>query len=111
MKFQIAVAGLVPAFLTAACPTGPTRPDTFTLRAVSPGSEADGFTVQASRSNLLLNAPDQAATCAQPLEEDVATFFLRDGGLYLYATDAPQAVYTDRSGMGMSSPLPSPPQP
>lgn len=103
MKFQIKSAVLASVGLVAAA-AAQTTSTTFTLEAVRPGDAVDSMAVGASISNLWLNLPEQNATCRYPIDEDIATFYLRDGALYLYATHAaPQMLYADRSGMGMSS--------
>jgi hypothetical protein len=104
MKFQLALAAALPVVLATPCPTGPTA---FQLVATNTDSTATGMAVQASISNLWLGLSSQNATCLEPLEEEAATFYLRDGGLYLYSTKAaPQIIYADRSGMGTSLTLP-----
>lgn len=100
MKFQVAFTALSSAILAAAAPT---TSSAFTLKVSSPESPINGMAVGASIGNLWLNLPAQNATCQHPVDEDIATFYLRDGELYLYATKAaPQMLYTDRSGMGKS---------
>jgi hypothetical protein len=101
MKFQLGLAALCSAALAAATPV---ESSAFTLRAKAPCNLANSLAVSASIGNLWLNLPEQNATCQHPLDEDIATFYLRDGSLFLYSTEAvPQIVYTDRSGMGKPS--------
>lgn len=72
----------------------------FGLMALRSGSEIHFAPVDAARSSLFLDLPAQNASCDNGAA-DSATFYLQDGGLYLYAQSAtPQQLYTDRSGMG-----------
>lgn len=83
-------------------PGAPLSPGaTFSLMALRSASEVHFAGFEAAKGSLLLKLPSQNASCdAGPA--DHATFFLKDGGLYLYAASAtPQQLYADRSGMGM----------
>ncbi|KAI1407892.1 cell wall protein PhiA [Hypoxylon sp. FL1857] len=87
--------------LPQATPWAPLSPDAkFSLMALRSASEVHFSSVEAAKSSLFLNLPNQNASCdAGPA--DYATFYLQDGGLYLYAASAtPQQLYVDRSGMG-----------
>lgn len=88
--------------------TGPKNP--FQLMSLRSASPVHFGSFSASKSSLLLNLPKgkQAAKCDKN-PEGVATFYIKDGGLYLYnkGNGKPQQLYVDRSGMGMSF-LPSP---
>ncbi|KAI1212124.1 cell wall protein PhiA [Annulohypoxylon truncatum] len=80
---------------------GPLAPDAkFTLMSLRSGSEIHYASFEAAKSSIFLKLPSQNASCdAGPAE--AATFFLQDGGLYLYAESAtPQQLFADRSGMG-----------
>ncbi|KAF3054863.1 hypothetical protein GL218_07730 [Daldinia childiae] len=73
---------------------------TFSLMALRSASEVHFAGFEAAKGSLFLKLPSQNASCdAGPA--DYATFYLKDGGLYLYAASAtPQQLYADRSGMG-----------
>ncbi|KAI8959399.1 cell wall protein PhiA [Daldinia sp. FL1419] len=72
----------------------------FSLMALRSASEVHFASFGAAKSSIFLKLPSQNASCdAGPA--DYATFYLQDGGLYLYAASAtPQQLYVDRSGMG-----------
>ncbi len=99
------------AAAAAASPCKHERPDSgipagakFQLQALRSASEIHFAPFSAAKSSLFLNLPDQGASCDK--EADSATFYIQDGGLYLYAASAtPQQIYVDRSGMGMSTSL------
>ncbi|KAK6956049.1 hypothetical protein Daesc_001319 [Daldinia eschscholtzii] len=87
--------------LPQATPGAKLAPDAkFSLMALRSASEVHFAGFDAAKSSLFLNLPNQNASCdAGPA--DSATFYLQDGGLYLYAASAtPQQLYVDRSGMG-----------
>jgi hypothetical protein len=72
----------------------------FGLMALRSASPVHFAQFDAALSSVFLNLPAQNATCDSG-EADSATFYLQDGGLYLYAASAtPQQLYADRSGMG-----------
>lgn len=72
----------------------------FQLMALRSGSEIHFAPFSAAKNSVFLDLPSQNATCADG-PEDRATFFLRNGGLYLYGDPATeQQLYADRSGMG-----------
>jgi hypothetical protein len=80
--------------------------DAFNLVSLRSGSPIHQRSFSASKSALLVNLPKgkQGAICdGNP--EGVATFFLKDGGLYLYhaGKGKKQQIFVDRSGMGMST--------
>jgi hypothetical protein len=80
----------------------------FQLMALRSGSEIHFAPFSAAKNSVFLDLPSQNATCADG-PEDRATFFLRDGGLYLYGDPATkQQLYADRSGMGTFAPFISP---
>lgn len=73
----------------------------FTLTSSRPDSSIDSLVFGAANSNLYLNLTEQNATCQYPVEDESATFYIRDSQLFLYATKAaPRSIYADRSGMG-----------
>lgn len=88
--------------------TAPLAPDAkFALMALRSASEVHFARFSAAKSSLFLHLPSQNASCDAG-DADYATFYLRDGGLYLFAASAtPQQLFADRSGMGMYS-LPIP---
>ncbi|KAL7621756.1 hypothetical protein AAE478_009083 [Parahypoxylon ruwenzoriense] len=87
--------------LPQATPGGPLAPEAkFSLMALRSASPVHFASFEAAKSSLFLNLPGQNATCDNGPAE-YATFYLQDGGLYLYAASAtPQQLYADRSGMG-----------
>ncbi|KAJ3540806.1 hypothetical protein NM208_g4901 [Fusarium decemcellulare] len=62
--------------------------------------KCDGLKPECGRCRRL-GLPDQGASCDEGKKQDAATFYLKNGELFLYKTDnPPQQVYADRSGMG-----------
>ncbi|KAI0886439.1 cell wall protein PhiA [Annulohypoxylon maeteangense] len=80
---------------------GPLASDAkFSLMALRSASEVHFAGFKAAKSSIFLNLPSQGASCDAG-DAETATFYLKDGGLYLYAASAtPQQLYADRSGMG-----------
>ncbi|RYP21446.1 hypothetical protein DL765_002236 [Monosporascus sp. GIB2] len=75
----------------------------FTLMALRSASPVHFASFSAAQSNLFLHMPRQDATCDGE-DPGYATFYLNDGGLFLYAASAtPQQIYADRSGMGQGN--------
>ncbi|KAF6790027.1 cell wall protein [Colletotrichum sojae] len=76
----------------------------FQLMALRSASPVHFSKFQAALSSVFLQLPSQNATCDDReavAASEAATFYLQDGGLYLYAASAtPQQLYADRSGMG-----------
>lgn len=73
----------------------------FQVISLRSGSDIHFSKVIAANSSLFLGLPDQGASCDRGEKPDAATFYLKNGELYLYKTDnPPQQVYADRSGMG-----------
>ncbi|KAH7349807.1 hypothetical protein B0T11DRAFT_321635 [Plectosphaerella cucumerina] len=71
----------------------------FTIQALRSASDIHFAPFSAAQNSLFLRLPDQKASCDK--ETNSATFYIQDGGLYLYAASAtPQQIYVDRSGMG-----------
>lgn len=88
------------AALPGAC-TPQSTTTTFNLVAIHSGSAVQYASFNAAKSSIFAGLASQNASCARP-EEQVATFYLNNGALYLYEQSAtPQELYVDRSGMGM----------
>ncbi|TEA18255.1 Cell wall protein phiA [Colletotrichum sidae] len=100
----VPVNGTVPANGTV--PTNGTAPGLpadakFQLMSLRSASPVHFSRFQAARTAFFLQLPAQNASCDAGNDQGVATFYLQDGGLYLYSTDFPtQQAFTDRSGMG-----------
>lgn len=106
-----AAASALPTFSTANTNgttngTAPALPADakFQLMALRSASPVHFSKFQAALSSVFLQLPSQNATCDDReavAASEAATFYLQDGGLYLYAASAtPQQLYADRSGMG-----------
>lgn len=95
-----AAANALPAASTTPNATIPADAK-FGLIALRSASPIHFSPVQASKSSIFLQFPDQGAQC-QGDPENSATFWLQDGGLYLYGGkgNTPQQLYADLSGMG-----------
>lgn len=101
MRFTSLLPAL--ASVSAALPTATSSsPDqTFGLIAIHSGSDVQYAGFNAALSSLFARLPAQNASCNRP-DDGYATFYLNEGGLFLYDTSAtPQQFYVDRSGMGM----------
>ncbi|KAI1658571.1 cell wall protein PhiA [Daldinia decipiens] len=87
--------------LPQAAPGAKLSPDAkFSLMALRSGSEVHFASFEAAKGSVFVKLPSQNASCDAGAA-DHATFYLQDGGLYLYAASAtPQQLYADRSGMG-----------
>merc|ERR1712187_81568 len=73
---------------------------TFGIVSIHSGSAVQYASFNAAKSSLFAGLPSQNASCARP-DEQTATFYIKDGALYLYDQSAtPQEFYVDRSGMG-----------
>lgn len=73
---------------------------TFGIVSIHSGSAVQYASFNAAKSSLFAGLPSQNASCARP-QEQTATFYIKDGALYLYDQSAtPQEFYVDRSGMG-----------
>ncbi|RYP89244.1 hypothetical protein DL769_000137 [Monosporascus sp. CRB-8-3] len=103
MQFKGLTAAALLSLSSASCvPRASELPaeSKFTLMALRSASPVHFASFGATQSSLFLNLPDQDATCDVE-DPGYATFYLKDGGLYLYAASAtPQQIYADRSGMG-----------
>lgn len=100
MKFSAAVSSIFLAGSAIAVPTTvqTDKPQTFDVVAVKPSSPIQDFAVGAASRGLLLDLPNQNATCEG--ENDQATFYIEGSKLFLYSDDKPQQIFVDRSGMG-----------
>ncbi|RDW68692.1 cell wall protein PhiA [Aspergillus mulundensis] len=96
MKFT-SVAAV--ASLAAAASAAPSTPETFGLVAIRSGDAVQYSGFNAAKGSLFAGLPKQNATC-EGTDDGFATFYIKDGGLYLYGTDETQQFYVDRSGMG-----------
>ena len=84
---------------TTAAPASQSKP--FNVLSIHSGSGVQYQPFNAAKSSIFAGLPSQNASCARPNEQD-ATFYIKDGALYLYDQSAtPQVIFVDRSGMGM----------
>lgn len=96
-------ATAVSALPTAAETQAQSGEKPFGVIAIHSGSGVQNSGFNAAKSSLFAGLTSQNASCARP-QEQTATFYIKDGALYLYDQSAtPQEFYVDRSGMGMSS--------
>ncbi|MBE3047664.1 hypothetical protein IMZ48_35155 [Candidatus Bathyarchaeota archaeon] len=96
MQFRALIPAL--AGLAAAAPVKDGA--AFNLMALRSGSNVHYAGFNAALSSILLNLPQPNATCDAETD-GAATFYLKDGEMFLYAASAtPQQLYVDRSGMG-----------
>ena len=73
---------------------------TFSVMALRSASDIHFAHVSAAKRSVFLKLPDQCATCDGE-SDGTATFYRKDGGLFLYSVDKPvQQLFVDRSGMG-----------
>lgn len=99
---NLAIGSSISAIASAVPSTGS---KTFSLVAIHSGSSVQYAAFNAAQSSIFAGLPNQGASCARPKEQQ-ATFYIKDGALYLYNQSAtPQEIYVDRSGMGMFTPL------
>lgn len=74
----------------------------FGIMALRSASEIHFARVNAAKRSVFLKLPDQGACCDRETD-GTATFYKKDGELFLYAIDEPdQQLFVDRSGMGKS---------
>lgn len=86
-------AGLVSA-------ADPSKATTFEVLSLRSASQIHFSYFQAAKSTILLNLPNQKATCTAK-SDNLATFKLVNGNLYLYhEPKTPQQLYVDRSKNG-----------
>ncbi|KAF3024773.1 hypothetical protein G7054_g6439 [Neopestalotiopsis clavispora] len=96
----LSIAGLSAASPLAARQSTIADGTPFGLMALRSASEVHFAQFDAALSSIFLNLPAQNASCDNGAA-DSATFYLNEGGLYLYAESAtPQQAFVDRSGMG-----------
>ncbi|KAF7556912.1 hypothetical protein G7046_g6173 [Stylonectria norvegica] len=82
-------------------PTQIAVPSEFRLMALHSDSNMHFPKFNAALNSIFFLLPKQNASCDVGKTDGTATFYLKDGGLFLYSTSAtPQQVYADRSGMG-----------
>ncbi|KAI1952634.1 hypothetical protein LOZ57_000713 [Ophidiomyces ophidiicola] len=74
----------------------------FGLIAIHSGNAVHNAALSASLSSIFANLPNQNAQCNRP-NERFATFYIKDGALFLYTPESAekQQMFVDRSGMGM----------
>ena len=89
---------------SAAAAPGPKQPTKFGIMSLRSASPLHFGQVSAAQSNLFIHLPDQHAVCKGP-EQSAATFYIKDGELFLYTPDGKpaQKVFVDRSGMGQGN--------
>ncbi|KAK4160244.1 hypothetical protein QBC43DRAFT_270748 [Cladorrhinum sp. PSN259] len=84
----------------ASCTAPPRKFGIMSLRSASPIHFGQ---VSAYQNNIALNLPEDQinAQCANGVSRKDATFYIKDGELFLYTPkDIVQKFFTDRSGMG-----------
>ncbi|KAF2139194.1 uncharacterized protein K452DRAFT_255364, partial [Aplosporella prunicola CBS 121167] len=98
MQFKTLALAAATAGAAAAADAAPKY---FGLVAIQSGSEVQNLSFQAAQESLFIGKKDQGATCDK--DTNFATFYLDNGGLYLYRQSAtPQQVYVDRGkGQGV----------
>jgi len=108
MKYQILSAAAALVASAAAAPRLQYRQQNvtiadgtpFALLSIRSGSDLQYGSFSAANGGLLINAPEQGATCEKG-DQGYATFYLNQGELNLYTpANITQKLYTDRSGMG-----------
>ncbi|ORY10261.1 hypothetical protein BCR34DRAFT_602240 [Clohesyomyces aquaticus] len=100
MQFTTALLAASVAVAVSAAPTA-LENNYFGVIAIRSGSPIQNAAFQASLNRLIVGAKSQNATCDSFPASNSATFYIKDGELNLFSTDAPyQKVFVDRSGMG-----------
>lgn len=107
MKFPTIIPILVAAASALPTPqeqqTASAGVEAFNLMALRSASPIHFGRFSATRRGIYINLPagKQDATC-EGEDSNTATFYIKDGGLFLYHdhTTKPQQVFVDRSGMG-----------
>ncbi|KAI5291353.1 hypothetical protein KEM54_005206 [Ascosphaera aggregata] len=91
----------------AACPAPSSGSDNastskaFGVVSIHSGNAVHYAGWAATQNRLVAGVTDQGASCDRGVKSNSATFYIKDGSLYLYAQPAtPQEVWVDRSGMG-----------
>ncbi|KAH7175332.1 hypothetical protein EDB81DRAFT_769625 [Dactylonectria macrodidyma] len=107
---QLAAVGLASALpksspcstptATTAVATPLATPSAFNILTLRSASDIHFNNFNAALGSIFLQLPDSNASCDATFDGS-ATFYLNDGGLYLYSnSNPPQQLYADRSGMG-----------
>jgi len=101
MQLKNLILAATAAATVSAAPVDGQKP--FGVLAIHSGSGVQNSGFNAAKSSLFAGLPSQNASCARPEDGQTATFYIKDGELYLYDQSAtPQKFYVDRSGMGMA---------
>ncbi|EEP77569.1 hypothetical protein UREG_02418 [Uncinocarpus reesii 1704] len=105
MRFSTILLGALAAVTASATPTScpPPKPNKeFGVVAIHAGSGVHNQAFNAALRSLFAGLPDQNAQCKRS-NEKFATFYLKDGALFLYTPKSAekQQIFVDRSGMGM----------
>lgn len=99
MQLKNVVCAASLAATAAALPAA--QSNTFGVVAIHSGSSVQYSSFNAAKSSIFAGLRSQNASCERNKEQD-ATFYIKDGALYLYDRSAtPQEIFVDRSGMGM----------
>lgn len=105
MKFSLIASCLASAAsLVSASAPQPPKPAAFGIMSLRSASPIHFGQVSAAHGSVWINLQEQNATCRPAAEDNdgLATFYLKDGGLYLYnhGKGKVQRLFVDRSGMG-----------
>ena len=94
---------ILAASAAATVSAAPAEGKPFGVLAIHSGSGVQNSGFNAAKGSLFAGLTSQNASCARPEDGQTATFYIKDGELYLYDQSAtPQKFYVDRSGMGMA---------
>lgn len=99
---QLVAVGLASALpqATDTATTPVATPSAFTILTLRSASDIHFNQFNAALSSVFLQLPKSNASC-DATSDGAATFYLNDGGLFLYSnSNPPQQLYADRSGMG-----------
>ncbi|KAJ5805161.1 hypothetical protein N7474_011048 [Penicillium riverlandense] len=97
LLFAASLAATTAALPATECAT---ESEAFGIVAIHSGSDVQYSSFNAAKGTIFAGLKKQGARCARPKEQD-ATFYIKNGALYLYDTSAtPQEIFVDRSGMG-----------
>ncbi|KAH8729850.1 cell wall protein PhiA [Ilyonectria robusta] len=99
---QLVAVGLASALpqATVTATTPVATPSAFTILTLRSASDIHFNQFNAALSSVFLQLPKSNASC-DATSDGAATFYLNDGGLFLYSnSNPPQQLYADRSGMG-----------
>ncbi|TLD28604.1 hypothetical protein PspLS_04264 [Pyricularia sp. CBS 133598] len=101
LSFLAATAAALPATTNSTTIPDGTKFNLLSLRSASPVHFAY---FQAAHRGLLVKLPEQGANCTggSDISNNLATFYIKDKGLYLYGPEGgeTQQLFTDLSGMG-----------